>query len=259
MRSFFTCCAALLTIVLLAAPAIGEDTIPHGGDKKEVLTNAEVIELTKLGLSDVTIIEKIRQSEHRFDTSIEALRQLKAAQVNDTVIREMINPQSAVPSSTYPAAQPEGERPPGSGEISVDQQFLGRYIGTVENTTEGQRGRMSMDIERSDKKGYVQFKILWKEGLVGEGTLIGTITADGKLSATGTISENVIFIFRPSKAWDCNITGFIRENRLKGTYSLFPKTVGESTPPIPGYPKWTTEKSEGSFDLEKFQPLVQPQ
>ena len=115
-----------------------------------------------------------------------------------------------------------------------------------------------MDIERSDEKGYIQLKIQWREGLVGEGTLIGTIAADGKLSATGTISENVIFVFRPSKAWDCNLTGFIRENKLKGTYRLFPKTVGESTPPIPGYPKWTTEAAEGSFDLEKFKPLVQP-
>src|SRR4051794_14726763 len=94
MCSLFACSAALLTIVLLAAPAIGQRTIPHGEAIKEVLTNAEVIELTKLGFSDIMIIEKIRQSEHRFDTNMEALRQLKAAQVNDTVIREMINPHS---------------------------------------------------------------------------------------------------------------------------------------------------------------------
>jgi hypothetical protein len=66
---------------------------------EDVLTNAQVIELTKLGLSEATIIEKIRHSEHQFDTSVEALRRLKEAQVSDTVIREMINLQGSSQSS----------------------------------------------------------------------------------------------------------------------------------------------------------------
>jgi PAN domain. len=262
MRSFIACCAALLTIVLLAAPAIGQRTIPQGGVKKEVLTNAEIIELTKLGLSDITIIEKIRQSERQFNTSMEGLRQLKAAQVNDIVIREMINPQSSLPSSAYPGAQPEGEQPSGSGAIPEDQQFLGRYIGTGEHVTEHQErqsGRMSIDIERGNEKGKIQLKVKAWDNLEGALTLIGQISPDGQLSATGTIAENAVYIFRQSRAWNCNLRGFIRDNRFKGTYSLFPTTIEQATPPNTPIPPVMTEKVEGSFDLEKFKPLVQPQ
>lgn len=59
--------------------------------KKEVLTNAKIIELVRLGLSEGIIVEKIRQSECQCDTSSDGLAQLKAAKVSDAVIMAMLN------------------------------------------------------------------------------------------------------------------------------------------------------------------------
>jgi hypothetical protein len=64
-----------------------------------------------------------------------------------------------------PATWAQTDPSPGPGETSVDQRFLGRYIGAAENTTERQRGRMSINIERSDREGYVQLKMKAWDGL----------------------------------------------------------------------------------------------
>lgn len=82
-----------LLIMLAGAPARAQQ--PSAGQTtKEVLTNASVIELVKLGLSEALIAEKIRQSEHNFDTSVEGLRQLKAARISEALIREMMSPRA---------------------------------------------------------------------------------------------------------------------------------------------------------------------
>jgi hypothetical protein len=114
---------------------------------------------------------------------------------------------------------------------------------------------MTIDIERSDKKGYVQLKMHAWDGF--EGTFDGELSTDGELRASGIFSEPT-YILRPSRAWKCNLTGLIRDNRLKGNYSLFPNTPDEQGVVPPGRERVTTREGEGSFDLEKFKPLVQP-
>ena len=66
--------------LLLAAAAVAQ----------EVLTNDSVIEMHGIGLTESIIVEKIRTSSTRFDTSIEALKRLKAAGISDAVITEMV-------------------------------------------------------------------------------------------------------------------------------------------------------------------------
>ena len=60
------------------------------------LTNKDVIEMASLGLSDDLIISKIRSAAAggtlQFDTSVNGLKELKAAKVSDDVIKVMINP-----------------------------------------------------------------------------------------------------------------------------------------------------------------------
>lgn len=57
------------------------------------LTNQDVIELVAAGLSDDVVIDKIHATQGTdFDTSVSALKALKAASLSDTVIRAMINP-----------------------------------------------------------------------------------------------------------------------------------------------------------------------
>ncbi len=60
------------------------------------MTNADVIELVKMGLSEELIVDKINASEATgFDTSIPGLRALKASKVSDNIIRAMMSPHSA--------------------------------------------------------------------------------------------------------------------------------------------------------------------
>jgi len=60
------------------------------------ITNKDIIEMTALGLSDDIIIAKIRSASAgdnlKFDTSVAGLKDLKAANVPDSVIKVMINP-----------------------------------------------------------------------------------------------------------------------------------------------------------------------
>jgi hypothetical protein len=60
------------------------------------ITNKDVIDMTALGISDDVIIAKIRSAAAggtlQFDTSIDSLKELKAAKVSDEVIKVMINP-----------------------------------------------------------------------------------------------------------------------------------------------------------------------
>jgi hypothetical protein len=60
------------------------------------ITNKDVIDMAGLGLSDDVIISKIRSAGAggtlQFDTSVDGLKELKAAKVSDDVIKVMINP-----------------------------------------------------------------------------------------------------------------------------------------------------------------------
>lgn len=79
-------CVTLVSILLLnACPAA------FGQSQKEIMTNASVIGLVKAGLGEAVIIQKIRRSEPKFDTSDAGLKQLKAAGVSDNIIMEMMN------------------------------------------------------------------------------------------------------------------------------------------------------------------------
>lgn len=94
----FVVCVSLSAV---ATPVpTGAQTQPQARASREVLTNATVIELVNMGLSDATIVEKIRQSGRNFDTSVVGLRQLKAARVSDDVIREMLGAQTPAPAQS---------------------------------------------------------------------------------------------------------------------------------------------------------------
>ena len=92
--------AGLFTMFVLFA-AVCNAGGQEGGTLRQRFTNQDVIEMTKLGLSDDVIIAKIRQAYEAgtdavsFDTSVDGLKSLKAANVPDSVIKVMINPAPA--------------------------------------------------------------------------------------------------------------------------------------------------------------------
>jgi hypothetical protein len=87
-------CLTLLLSLLLVSCAWGQD----GTSMPKRLTNQDVISMTQLGLSEDVIIAKIRAASAvgvdaiSFDTSVDGLKALKAANVTDGVIKVMINP-----------------------------------------------------------------------------------------------------------------------------------------------------------------------
>lgn len=83
-----------------------------GQKAKEVLTNTKIIELSRLGLSEAVIIEKIRQSDCQCDTSTTGLAKLKAAKIPDAVIMAMLG------AAGEQAAPPRNHGNLGSGEAA---------------------------------------------------------------------------------------------------------------------------------------------
>src|SRR6185295_13420042 len=64
----------------------------------ELLTNKDVMELLKAGLSPEVVIAKIKSSNATFDTSINGLQELKGAGVPDAVILAIV--EKAAPKSS---------------------------------------------------------------------------------------------------------------------------------------------------------------
>jgi hypothetical protein len=93
-------CTAIFLCLILACPVRGQD----GAATHKRFTNEDVIGMVKLGVSEDVIVAKIRAMSAAgadaisFDTGVEGLKALKAANVPDAVIKVMINPAPAAPT-----------------------------------------------------------------------------------------------------------------------------------------------------------------
>jgi hypothetical protein len=67
---------------------------------QEVLTNETVVGMVKAGLPESVIVQKIRSSSRKFDTSTNALIRLKQAGVPDKVIEAMVTEPGAATAAT---------------------------------------------------------------------------------------------------------------------------------------------------------------
>jgi len=83
-----------------------------GSGVRRRLTNQDVIAMVSSGISEDVILTKIRATSAvgstatNFDTSVEGLRALKAANVPDTVIKAMIDPAPAAAPTVVAVAAP---------------------------------------------------------------------------------------------------------------------------------------------------------
>jgi hypothetical protein len=65
----------------------------------EIMTNQEVVSLTKAGLDKTIIVNKIRSSKSKFDLSTDALILLKTAGVDNEVVSAMLEAKTNLPSN----------------------------------------------------------------------------------------------------------------------------------------------------------------
>lgn len=132
-------CLALASILLTHTFVIAS-----GQSQKEVMTNASVVGLVKAGLGDAVIIQKIRRSEPRFDTSDAGLKQLRAAGVSDNVILEMMNVGN---STTGPGTEPGVRAPypastaPPSQPRQSDDLYASIVDGSAKHRLNGSHAR----------------------------------------------------------------------------------------------------------------------
>jgi len=90
MKKFVSLALVLtLTTLTVASPLIQQQQ-PAQTQPAVELTNKDVLDMTKAGLTSEVIIAKIKTSKPRFDTSPTVLAELKAANVDDAVIMAMV-------------------------------------------------------------------------------------------------------------------------------------------------------------------------
>ena len=96
----FLCCISIAFLIFTASPS--RPAAQSTNATKNALTNKDVVDLAKTGLSDEIIIAKINASPDQFDTSTAGLKDLKAAGISDPVILAMVKASSrtAVPTGT---------------------------------------------------------------------------------------------------------------------------------------------------------------
>lgn len=96
------------------------------------MDNADVIKMVKAGLSEETILLAIKVADPAdFDTSVEALIELKDAEVNESIIQAMLQRAKGAPVAVGDAGSTPGARP-GSNFLQVpDDQVLPPEVDPV--------------------------------------------------------------------------------------------------------------------------------
>lgn|SRR5262245_3727429 len=95
-----------VVVVVGLATALFTPSLAPRSMAQEVLTNDSVVGMVKSGLTEGVIIEKIRASQRKFDTSTDGLIKLKGAGVPDKVIEAMITGGAAAPAAAASQADP---------------------------------------------------------------------------------------------------------------------------------------------------------
>lgn len=146
----------------LLVPALGRSQ-----DAAKKLTNQDVIDMAGLGLSDDVIIGKIQSSAASdalaLDTSLDGLKQLKAAKVSDAVIKVMVNPKAAAASVAQPGAPMEDPNLPPK-DIGVYWRDGGKFVLIEgQNVSQAKMGGkfssgLTMGIKAKRWKAFVEGK-----------------------------------------------------------------------------------------------------
>ena len=126
-------------VVLASLVFLGILVLAGGrGIAQEVLTNDSVVKMVKAGLPDAVIIQKIRASERKFDTSADALIKLKGAGVPDKVIEAMVG---------VPAAAPPSAAAPSPGAAAAGEPAIAHVAAGSQKKLKSVTGNMEFKVE----------------------------------------------------------------------------------------------------------------
>jgi hypothetical protein len=172
-----------LSAALVALPATAQQSAPVSAPASLVMTNADVIALVSASLSDDLVIAKIHAaSATRFDTSVDGLKTLKAANVSNAVIQVMIDP-SPVSSMPGGAAVPTVPNDPNTPHPP------GIYV-----LTKGpDRSSHLIELERAISKGIKTSGILAHAYTAGIAKAHTQAVLEGSKAAIEVTEANPIF------------------------------------------------------------------
>ena len=99
-----------LSMAVFAFPSVAQEPAPVPNKPAAALTNQNVVDMLKAGLTADVVVAKIKSSQTDFDTSPFALAELKTANVPDEVILAMVK---------GPASAPKPEALNADGTVNV--------------------------------------------------------------------------------------------------------------------------------------------
>ncbi len=110
MQTPFPARAALLLLISCSILLHAQSHELYLPPSQKPMTMQDVIKLSRAGYSPDVIIEQIREKQQHFNLTTDQLLQLKAARVNERVVKYMIDPASAVaaPCTTATPAKRHG-------------------------------------------------------------------------------------------------------------------------------------------------------
>ena len=119
--------ARFLRVMLVVVVVLAGTLSSTRGSAQDVLTNDSVIGMVKAGLAESVIIQKIRASPQKFDTSTDGFIKLKQTGVPDKIVEAMISLSALAAAAASPGdpaiahVGAAGTRPlkPARGEIET--------------------------------------------------------------------------------------------------------------------------------------------
>jgi hypothetical protein len=127
----------LVCAVLVAVSSTAQQSAPSSSVVPSAMTNTDVIALVSAGLSDDLVIAKIHAANATdFDTSVDGLKSLKAANVSNAVIQAMIQP-APVPAAAPAAANPDDPNSPHPMGLYIQATGAdgAKHLTRIEETT----------------------------------------------------------------------------------------------------------------------------
>jgi hypothetical protein len=109
------------------------------------LTNKDVIDLVKMGMSSDVIVAKIKNSPSNFDTSLAALQDLKMANVPEPVILAMVNAPNANGSSSA------ADKSPARAGVKNLYEVQKIYVDEMGKSDDSDRFRLLVREKLADK------------------------------------------------------------------------------------------------------------
>jgi len=224
----------LVTLALAASACLAQEAKP--------LKNADIKQMVAAGLNDDTIALAIRGRRCEFDTSVDALIDLKNANVSQKIIGLMLAgpPPPSVEAAAAPAAAPKTRPAESAARAPVAEP---ESIGVVFYLDPESRAMKELPLEE------------WKaQGHSGWMTVTGSLVVRGETSSFH-VSQNypTEFVFRIGNPEAIKLYRFTQKGEKREFVAVTAK--GRSRQTDPGIPVDVTKYGESSYKLKPRSPL----